>query len=174
MARLLDEFLALEKERVGWRFWVCWVLATNLGFFPGLAIGNWLSASAPEPYASAIVGGSFGALVGVAQWRVLRRHIEPCHQWAAGTAIGWSLGAALGAILMGWFAPDAPPGGVIWVVFIGFFAGAVVGIPQRLVLQAFGPELPRAWVPISSLAWGVFFPGAISGLVLARRLVRVP
>ncbi len=170
---MLGEFLAIEKDRIGWRFWVCWVLATNVGFFPGLALGNWLAAAVAEPFASAIVGGSFGALVGLAQWGVLRRHIALSHLWATGTAIGWSAGAGLGALILTWVAPNEPPGGWVWVLFIGFFAGAVVGGPQRCVLRKFDPALSQWWVPISSLAWGVFFPGAISGLVLARRLGRI-
>ncbi|MBW1886655.1 MAG: hypothetical protein JRJ58_24250 [Deltaproteobacteria bacterium] len=171
---MLGEFLAIEKQRAGWRFCAFWVLATNVGFFPGLALGNRLSAAAAEPFASAIVGGSFGALVGVVQWGVLRRHIAQSHLWATGTAIGWSAGAGLGALILSWVAPNEPPGGWVWVLFIGFFAGAVVGIPQRRVLREFDHALSRWWVPISSLAWGVFFPGVISGLVLARRLARIP
>jgi catechol 2,3-dioxygenase-like lactoylglutathione lyase family enzyme len=167
---LITEFLELERQRVGWRFWVLWVLATNAGFFPGLALGNRLSASAAEPYASAIVGGSFGALVGVAQWLVLRRHIAPSHHWVTGTAIGWCVGAGVGSLILTQLDPSLSPGGVIWTICLGFFAGAVVGIPQHRVLHRFGPALSRCWVPISSLAWGVFFPGAISGVFLARRM----
>ena len=170
---MLREFLGLEKERAGWRFWVLWVLATNAGFFPGLALGNRLSAATTEPLASAIVGGSFGALVGVGQWLVLRRHCAPSHHWVTSTALGWSFGAGLGAAVFGWLLPDVVPGGLTWTIVIGFFAGAVVGVPQRQLLNRFGPELSAGWVPISSFAWGVFFPGAVSGLFLARRLRRV-
>jgi hypothetical protein len=169
---LLNGFLELERERVGWRFWVLWVLATNAGFFPGLALGNLLSDSADEPLASAIVGGSFGTLAGVAQWSVLRRHIAPCHHWITATAAGWLLGGGLGAFLLIHFAPRVSPDSPAWVLSIGFLAGAVVGIPQYGVLRRFGAGLSAWWVPISSVAWGVFFPGAISGLFLARRLER--
>jgi len=167
---LLASFLELEKEHAGWRFWILWVVATNAGFFPGLALGNRLSASVAEPYASSIVGACFGALVGVAQWLVLRRHISPSHHWVSATAIGWCLGGGLGALLLGRFVPSVSEGGLAWTLFIGFFAGAVVGIAQRRVLLRFGPALSHWWVPISALAWGVFFPGAVSGVFLARRL----
>ncbi len=167
---LLSAFLELERERAGWRFWVLWIFATNAGFFPGLVLGNRLSASVAEPIASAIVGGSFGALVGVAQWLVLRRHLAPSQHWATATAVGWAIGGGLGALMLGRFCPSVSSGGLAWVVCVGFFAGAVVGVPQHRVLRRFGPALSQWWVPISSLAWGVFFPGAISGLFLARRL----
>lgn len=167
---MLGEFLEHERQLAGWRFWLLWVLATNAGFFPGLALGNLLATSAAEPLASGIVGGSFGAAVGIAQWLVLRRHLAPSQHWMSGTALGWSLGAALGALLLSRFAPGVPPGGLIWTLSIGFFAGALVGVPQQRLLRRFSPALSAWWVPISSLAWGVFFPGAISGLVLARRL----
>ncbi len=169
---MLASFLELERERAGWRFWTLWVLATNVGFFPGLALGSRLSASVSEPYASAIVGASFGALVGVAQWFVLRRHAAPSHHWASATAIGWCIGGGIGALLLGEFVPAVSQGGLTWTLFVGFFAGGVVGIPQRQVLLRFSPVLSHWWVPISSLAWGVFFPGAVSGFFLARRLPR--
>ncbi len=149
---MLSQFFELERKRVGWRFWVLWVLATNAGFFPGLVLGNRLSASAAEPFASAIVGGSFGALVGVAQWLVLRRHLAPSHHWATATTIGWCVGGGLGALILAWIDPGVFPGGLTWVLSIGFFAGAIVGIPQRRVLRRFGPALSEWWVPISSLA----------------------
>ncbi len=157
---------------MGWRFWALWVLATNAGFFPGLAIGNELSASVPEPFASAIVGVSFGSLVGVAQWGVLRRHLAPSLHWVTATGFGWCVGAGVGALILTALVPGASPGGLTWTLLVGFFAGAVVGVPQRRILRRFGRELCEWWVPISSLAWGVFFPGAVSGLFLARRLQR--
>ena len=169
---MLASFLELERERAGWRFWTLWVLATNAGFFPGLVLGNRLSAAVAEPYASAIVGASFGTLVGVAQWMVLRRHASPSHHWATATAIGWCIGGGLGTLFLGRFVPGVSPGGLIWTLFIGFFAGGVVGILQRQVLLRLRPVLSHWWVPISSLAWGVFFPGAVSGFFLARRLPR--
>ncbi len=169
---MLREFLRHEREAVGWRFWALWVLATNAGFFPGLVLGNELSASVPEPFAAAIVGGSFGALVGVAQWLVLRRHIAPSLRWATATGFGWCVGAGLGALVLTRLAPSVSPGDLTWTLSIGFFAGAVDGVPQRRILRRFGRELGEWWVPISSLAWGVFFPGAVSGLFLARRLRR--
>lgn len=169
-ASLLASFLELERERAGWRFFALWVLATNLGFFPGLALGNLLSASAAEPYRSAIVGASFGTLVGMGQWWVLRRHVARCQHWVVATGAGWCIGGGLGALLLGRFAPGVAEGGVAWTLYIGFFAGAIVGVPQRQVLHRSRPWLSRWWVPISSLAWGVFFPGVVSGLFLARRL----
>ena len=150
-----------------------WVLATNVGFFPGLALGNQLSASVAEPVSSAVVGGMFAAMVGVAQWAVLRRHLPSTHHWITATTIGWVLGAGLGALLLIELAPNVTPGGVTWIIVIGFFAGAIVGIPQYAVLRKSDPALARWWVAISSLAWGIFFPGAVSGLFLARRLQRV-
>ena len=90
---MVNEFLAREQSDIGWRFWLLWVLATNVGFFPGLALGNQLSASVAEPVSSAVVGGMFAAMVGVAQWAVLRRHLPSTHHWITATTIGWVLGA---------------------------------------------------------------------------------
>ena len=62
---LFSSFLRLERELAGWRFWLLWVLATNVGFFPGLALGSRISTWTVEPFSAAIVGASFGGLVGV-------------------------------------------------------------------------------------------------------------
>ena len=167
---MFTEFFDRERKLVGWRFWLCWVAATNAGFFPGLALGERLGAPLGEPFSSAVVGGTFGALVGVAQWLVLRRHITRCHHWFTATAIGWFAGGGLGALILTSVLPNVSPGSFTWVLFIGFFAGAVVGIPHRRILLHRGAAVAAWWVPISSVAWGVFFPGAISGLFLARRL----
>lgn len=165
-------FFQREREAAGWRFWVLWVAATNAGFFPGLVLGNRLSAGLAEPLASGGVSLSFGALVGFAQWLVLRRHLEHCVHWITSTAFGWALGAFLGSWLFSRFAPGLSPSGAVGIVSIGFFAGAIVGIPQRQLLLRSGPDLARHWVPLSSFAWGVFFPGVISGWVLGQRLTR--
>ncbi len=60
---------------------------------------------------------------------------------------------------------------VVWVLATNL-AGALVGVPQQVVLARFDARLARGWVVISAVAWGVFFPGAVSGLFLAYRLHR--
>jgi hypothetical protein len=92
---VIREFLRLERERAGWRFWLLWVAATNLGFFPGLALGQRLAAGMGEPLASGIVGGSFATLVGTAQWGVLRRHLPHCGYWMPSTTAGFATGATI-------------------------------------------------------------------------------
>ena len=165
-------FLELEAKHAGWRFWVLWVLATNLGFFPGQAVGERLGASIAEPAASALQAGCFALAVGAMQWLVLRRHLTGIRHWITATAVGWATGAGLGAWLLLRFAPGVAPGGVVWIVAIGVLAGALVGVPQQVALARHDARLARGWVIISAAAWGVFFPGAVSGLFLARRLGR--
>ena len=169
---MLGAFLELEAKHAGWRFWILWVLATNVGFFPGQALGERLSASMADPAASAVQAGCLALGVGVTQWVVLRRHVTGVHHWITATVVGWAIGAGLGAWLLLRFAPGVEPRGLPWILAIGVFAGALVGLPQQYVLARFDARLARGWVAISALAWGVFFPGAVSGLFLAYRLAR--
>ena len=74
------------------------------------------------------------------------------------------------ALLLGRFFPGLSEEGLAWTLLIGFFAGGIVGVPQRQVLHRLRPFLSDWWVPISSLAWGILFPGVVSGFFLARRL----
>lgn len=91
---MLAAFFRAERERAGWRFWMLWVGTTNLGFSPGVWIGNELSAhtaryfALAEPITSATIGATFTVMVGSMQWLVLRRHLNRIGWWVIATAVG--------------------------------------------------------------------------------------
>ena len=162
----MRNFLQAESEKAGWRFWLLWVVGTNLAFFPGLAIGQVLAQPVQEPLASGVVGLSFAAPVGLVQWLVLRRHFANCGSWGLATGAGWGLGGFVGAAALLQLAPRVVTGDLAWVLAIGFFGGAVVGLGQiPFILRAY-PRIAPWWVLVSAVAWGSFFPGAITGLLL--------
>ena len=47
MAEVMRVFLEKEAKQGGWRFWLLFTVATNLGWFPGILLGlafsDWLS-----------------------------------------------------------------------------------------------------------------------------------
>jgi hypothetical protein len=168
------DFLRLERERGGWRFWLLWVLATNAGFFPGLWLGTRLAELAggpPEPVSGVIVGACFALLVGAAQSWVLARHVSERGAWALATVVGWSAGVWLAGSLLLALVPDLDTTGAVWVLAIGFLAGAAVGVPQWWVLRR-AAGVGAWWIPVSAVGWGIFFPGMVTGYALSRVLRR--
>lgn len=160
-----------EAGRSAWRFWVLWVVATNCGFFPGLAVGQALAQSLSEPFASGVVGFSFAVPVGLLQWLVLRRRFAGyagCAGWGPATSVGWALGGFAGAAALLRLAPAVAPGGLVWALMLGFLGGAAVGIGQLPFIRRAHPRMAPWWVLVSAVAWSVFFPGAVTGFVLAR------
>jgi RsiW-degrading membrane proteinase PrsW (M82 family) len=132
-------FFAAESEQAGWRFWLLWVLATNLAFFPGL----------------------------VQAW-VLRRHFARSGSWAWASGAGWALGGLVGAVALLQLAPGIAPGSPGWIVSIGGFGGAAVGLGQLPFVRRADPRIAPWWVLVSAVAWGVFLPGVVTGAFLAR------
>ena len=74
-----------------------WIPATSIGLVLGatgiaviryLLIGDSLGSMSP-PLGAAVIG----ALLGTAQWTVLRKHLSPALPWILGSTAGWSLGS---------------------------------------------------------------------------------
>ena len=162
-------------SRLGWKFWLWWVIATNAGWFPGIALGTLMgrgladkvTAEVGPVFDGAIVAtvtaGVASTLFGVMQSLVLRRHVPRTGGWVAATFLGWSVGIFVASVLAGTFIPEVQ--GFRLFVFMAFVAGAVVGWPQWMVIRS---HFRRAgwWIPISAVGWAIQFPGALTGLGL--------
>jgi hypothetical protein len=168
----VGRFFAQEAERGGWRFFVLWLAATNLGFFPGMELGQALSAGVAEPLASGIVACGFALPVGLLQAWVLQRHWTRVSSWVVATTLGWLLGATLGSALLRSLAPGASEDSALWIVGLGFLSGGLVGLGQTPLVRRYRPELAAGWWLISAVSWAVLFPGAISGFVLTPGMRR--
>lgn len=104
-----------------------WTLATIAGAAAAWAIGMTLAAvAAPSQEvavpavigAAALLGAINGALLGLAQWAVLRRHVRRAGWWVAANAAGWALGMVVAFGGTGLTTESTPIPGIIaiWAV----------------------------------------------------------
>ena len=138
--------MTVERNRIGWVFWLVWVLVSTMGYILGWFIG-FILAQVPEEFSGSSVLEDilayiiFGAVIGFGvsflQWLLLQDHVSRAGWWVlAGTA---GLAVAGGG------------GNGIAVVALGV---AVTGILQWLVLRR---QVSRAgwWVLASTVGWGL-------------------
>lgn len=175
----VQTFFKLEKQQAGWRFWLFWVVMTNIGFFPSVWLGGFV-AGLVEPglgqLADKLIQNTLSALIiggltGLAQGLVLRRHGIHGGQWPLATAVGWAVGVFVAGYLIFGLDPSVQANDFWhWIVPAGFIAGAVVGIPQWWVLRRRLLTVCWWWLVVSAVGWGIQFPGAVPGIVLTRLL----
>lgn len=152
---------------------------TNVGFFLGLWLGG-VVASFFEPsinqLTNKIIQNSLGALIiggltGLAQGPVLKRHGFSAVWWTLATSLGWAAGIFLAGYLIFSLDSNIQTNDFFrWIVPAAFIAGAVVGIPQWVVLRRGLPTVGWWWILVSALGWGIQFPGMLPGFVLTRLL----
>ena len=176
---MLRSFFVMEKQQAGWRFWLFWVIMTNIGFFSGIWFSN-IFADLVEPgmgllmdkviqnTVSALI---IGCLTGLSQGIVLGRHGVSSFRWTIATTLGWAAGIFLAGYFI--FTLDITiqtSDFFRWIVPSAFIAGAVTGISQWAVLRQTIPTARWWWILVSALGWGIQFPGMVPGLVLVRLL----
>ena len=176
---LLRTFFELEKQRARWRFWLFWVIMTNIGFFSGLWVGD-IFAGLVEPgigqlgdklIQNTLSGLIIGGLTGLAQGLVLSRHGFNAGWWTMATSLGWALGIFIAGYVIFNFDSSIQTNDFLrWIVPAAFLSGAIVGIPQWWVLRRRLPTLGWWWILVSTIGWGIQFPGMVPGLVLTRLL----
>ncbi len=161
-------FLDKERTDAGWRFWLLFVIATNLGWVPGILLGMLLSDSLwPDgtgPAHAALTAIPAGLAFALMQAWVLSRHGVSFARWFVSTALGWVSGILLADWLVGGWIPAGEGFGRI--ALIGAVAGMWMGLPQAWVLSHVFNRILWWWSPLSFAAWGVQFPGAIPGAVI--------
>ncbi len=164
-------------------FWIRWVAANAVGDVLGLGLVGLITVMLAQilswsvTYVLSIVplfaamGALDGAVVGFAQWTVLRSrlHNMRARSWTMATAIGaaiaWFMGTLPATVPFSSEGPvtvDEPIGfGMVTVLAIemgiGAAFGAVLAVPQWLILRRY---VGRAlwWIPANSLAWLVAMP----------------
>ena len=137
------------------------------------ALPAMLEAIPLDPVAGYVGVITGGALIGLLQWLVVRRHVRG--------AVGWVLASAgalavVGVVIFGVGVVDPDLG---WIAGVSLF-GTVVGVLQWTVLRQ---QIPRAgwWVLASTVGWVLGMPagdvngppalGAVYGAVTATVLV---
>jgi hypothetical protein len=130
------------------RLWL-WPIAILLGFPIGGYIAD-LAINGVDSVATAITGGVIaGAVIGAAEWFVLRERIS--WLWIPATAVGMAIGLAAGAALVDYGIGRGD------VVLMGAVTGIGVGVLQALVLARHGIAGAFWWAvanpPLWALCW---------------------
>ena len=140
--------LKLDRASVGWRLWLGWVLVSITGFAVAFSItgGHFPEGFEGYPFSGNPIGALQGLVIGILQWLVLRRQLPRASWWILASVLGFALAHVLG--------DTAPPplGLPMTGGMFGAVAGALVGVPQWLVLRR---RVPRAgwWVLASVGGW---------------------
>jgi hypothetical protein len=108
---ILQAFVLKGRLRAFWG----WIIATTLGWFLGVTLGL---ALVPDEM-SFLTGFLTGALLGVAQWLVLRREVNLSGWWIAISIVGWSTGLV--------YLPG--------LLLTGAISGLLTGIALELLLR---------------------------------------
>ena len=161
---MLSSFFTEERVHGGWRFWVLWVLLTNVGFFAGLVVEFSIFGTVTLVVAV--------PLAAIFQAWAMNRHIVIFIPWILVTAIGWWIGVAVSLLLLNFILPE-PTFSTQWmneilpVIFTAAVSGLIVGIPQWLALRNEVHKIGIWWILVSAIGWAVMAPGMITGIPLA-------
>ena len=129
-----------ERPSFDWLLWLKWVLASTIGWVAGVLL-------------PASVAFGLGAMVGIAQWVVLRPLFRQAGWWILASAMGWAVGEALVTVVL-----------PIDNTFLqGAMLGGTLGIAQWLVL--------RRWVHRGGWWVAVSIGGRAAGPILGAPLV---
>ncbi len=139
--------MEMKHQTSEWRFWGAWMLVF-LGFpVAGLA-GIAVAGPVTTPLDGVLGGVAAGAVIGLAQWLVLRQRLSLSPWWIAATAAGMGAGLALGIALMG-TATDG-----VALPLRGLVTGAAIGVVQFLVLRA-RADRAAIWAPVVAVGWAL-------------------
>jgi hypothetical protein len=93
-----------------------------------------------------IAGAVAGAVIGAAQWLVLRRRISLSALWVPATAGGMALGMALGEVLLGHETSMQP------LLLRGLVVGTAIGAGQAVLLRG-GLPTATMWAAVVTVGW---------------------
>lgn len=173
-----------------WRdaFWWQWVAANGIAELVGLgsvALAGYLAfRHFAEPTETAgivamavafvILGAFEGAVVGIAQARVLRSRLPALRGWVratvAGAMVAWAVGMVPSTVMrLTATAPSVPPEepGLLVVLALaaglGLAAGPILAAFQWLCLRAIIRQRALVWLPANAAAWAVGMPVVFLG-----------
>lgn len=136
----------------GAKLWLGWTGLTWLAF-----VGSLLFIEVGERSdLSLLEGGLGGALIGLAQWQMLRGHLLDAYRWLLASVLGWATLTLFHVGALGWMAPATPNlllRGLLGLIY-GGYVGAGLGMAQWLAIRRQVSQAWR-WVPLSSGAWAI-------------------
>ena len=168
---------------MGRRFWRDWIAANALGELLGLGVAVVIAVAVAQTHALPpgeeiligtaaflVIGAYEGAIVGTAQWLVLRRALPSlrARNWigatVAGAVVAWMLGRIPSALadwksVSGGVGQTEPSASVILLLSAaaGAALGLILGAAQWVVLRG---HVRRAglWIGANALAWAAGMP----------------
>lgn len=136
----------------GLRLWLGWTGLTWLAFVLSLTVVE-VGERGDISFINGLLGGCF---VGMAQWLMIRHHLQQAHRWIWVSGLGWGALALLHIGAIGWIAPETSSLSirVLFGLFYGFYVGLVLGVGQWWVMRK---SLVRAWrwALLSAAIWSV-------------------
>jgi hypothetical protein len=132
----------------GWRWMVVWPA------FPVAGLIGWAIGGRVDSVGAALVGGALTAAgLAAAQWWAANSALGPPAAWIGASAVGYAVGLAAGAALVGY---DTDLGAL---AVMGLVSGAALGAAQGLVLARRRLALALAWAlampALFALGWSV-------------------
>jgi hypothetical protein len=129
--------------------WGGWALATAAGMVFGSLPYVFLLNNLSLVVALILIPVSAGFLVGLFQWLVLRQYLTHSADWILHEGAGWSLGYALGLIMIRALSETVLGALLAYAIF-----GAIIGAIQWPVLRR---EIRHAvpWVVANVAAWAI-------------------
>jgi len=131
----------------------------------GIPIGGYLGnivAGPIDDVTPALLGGAItGAVIGFAQWLLLRRSLGVGLGWIGATSLGLAVGLAVGAMAVG-YETSRPE-----LMIMGAISGAFVGIAQGFVVRHRFSLWP-VWIVANPPAWALGW--LVSSYVISRNI----
>jgi len=116
-----------------------WIIITSVGFVaaayistPIILLDMYYNLKLPydlgRPFQldEVIFGTVFGAIMGLAQWFVLKRYFHQAMWWIVGSTVGWTLGRLIGELIP--FNWNLAGTGMIYEVIVSLIPMMVMGI----------------------------------------------
>jgi hypothetical protein len=110
-----------------------WILNHAAGWVAGFTLGLFIVQLLSKTLLGTLAGYiSFGVIVALFQYPVLRREIPHLANWVLANVIGWTLGASLSRLAAGFFFQNALPttftSVLVSVGITGLIAGAITAL----------------------------------------------
>lgn len=128
-------------------FYGLWLVAF-LGFPIGGALAYLLVGAVDHPLRAALAGLITGAVIGLAQWLVLRQALPLSPGWIIVTGIGMAVGLAAGVALFG----TETAGNTL--IFRAALTGLIIGAAQWLLLREH-VAMNGWWLLVIAAAWAI-------------------
>ena len=149
----MKDYTPLKHPKIGCAFWLQWVLVTIVGFLVSL---YWIEVGEIHDL-KAVEGATGGAVIGLAQWLVLRQQFSQAWWWVLVSIVVWVFMSSNGLGALGWVVPRDMYyllSRVVYGAIEGAKVGALLGVTQWLFLRE---QALRAswWIFASTVGWAI-------------------